>query len=894
MTLKWLVTAAVTASVPMAFAIVPEPTCGDPAGRVDGIKVDDEKRDEVDRRQLSVERGGTANPGRNGMPLCFGDVLVTGAQVTAILRLDADPGTDRTLTLSPNTTTELTDSSSIFLRIGRLFVSLHGRFDIKTVFARLGARGTEFDVTVTNDLVDVVQLEGTLDVVPVATTLTGSEHVASGPWAPDLVPILQPAPLQLQPLTRGTVGRRTPATLPPVDEALVRKIVDTNANAVLITRPSTPSQNVIDVFDSSAARSAAYREARFRTVWSPEQKESFQRLGDVYHDWAEAQKATRAYSKAGDVPAARPETTRQLNARANVLRLSGDLDGAEKLYQQAIAGDPLFAFPYNGLGDVYRDRSLAALDKGQRLQAYEFALKSRDFYQQSLDPQRWGKEGGPNRAVALANLGEILRQLGDLQASEPGQTDFSPAKQFYVDADKRFQEALGESGNQSPFAQVGRARVKISEATMYQIGRRTDLSKQALDQAQSQLERTIAAYPKFAVARQALGDALDESGQRERAVAAYSQATQLDPQDATAYFKVASTLDRLGRTDQARAYYGTYARVESPAFRGGSRMAVADKVRLDTTGVPTTVPTTDLPPISTGGNPTPIPIPAALRVPQLAGLSRSDAEKTLKSAGLALGRTTVQPSNQKRDTVIGQSMPAGGAVSKGTKVDLVLAGPEKAPGRVPDLVGDSRKNALKEITNRHFTVGQVRQQPSCEDVDKVIAQDPPKDARLPEQTPIHLVVSARGDIRVPDLRGRSPQEAQRILRDTGLVVSQTRTMETEQVKPGTVVRVDPKPGTMLAKGCSVMLITAIPVPRVSVPNFVGMTLAQAKQQLPSGFAGALSDFKLGTVTERPVSSTAGRVQQVGIVVAQDPKPGTMVPKRGGTAVNLVVSAKGGN
>jgi hypothetical protein len=123
---------------------------------VDGIKVDDEKRDEVDRRQLSVERGGTANPGRNGMPLCFGDIVVTGAQVTAILRLDAEPGIDRTLTLSPNTTTELTDSSSIFLRIGRLFVSLHGRFDIKTVFARLGARGTEFDVTVTNDLVDVV------------------------------------------------------------------------------------------------------------------------------------------------------------------------------------------------------------------------------------------------------------------------------------------------------------------------------------------------------------------------------------------------------------------------------------------------------------------------------------------------------------------------------------------------------------------------------------------------------------------------------------------------------------------------------------------------------------------------------------------------------------------
>ncbi|HKW03564.1 MAG TPA: PASTA domain-containing protein [Vicinamibacterales bacterium] len=888
MTLKWLVAAAVTASVPMAFVVVPEPTCGDPAGRVDGIKVDEEKRDEVDRKQMSVERGGVGNPGRNGMPLCFGDVIVTGAQVTAILRLDAEPAADRTLTLSPNTTTELTDSSSIFLRIGRLFVSLHGRFDIKTVFARLGARGTEFDVTVTNDLVDVVQLEGILDVVPTAPTLTIGEQMAGGPWIADALG--QSAPMQLQPLTRGAVGRRTPPSLPPVDETLVRKIVDTNANAILVTRPQTPSECVINVYDSNAARAAAYREARFRTVWSPEQKEHFQQLGDVYHDWAEAGKATRAYSKAGDVPALRPETPRQLNARGNVLRLSGDLDGAETVYRQAIAADPLFAFPYNGMGDVYRDRSLAALDKGQRLQGYELALKSRDFYQQSLDPQRWGKEGGPNRAVALYNLGEILRQLGDIQASEPAQTDFSPAKQFYADADKRFQEALAESGNQSPFAQVGRARVKISESRMYQIGRRTDLQKQALDQAQAQLEKTITTYPTFAVARQTLGDALDESGQRERAAAAYSQATQLDPQDATAYFKVASTLDRLGRTDQARAYYGTYARVESPVFRGGSRMVMADKVRLG--GAVIASPSPSNPTASGGGNTPVTPAPPAFRVPMLSGLSRSDAEKALKNAGLALGRTTAQPSNQKRDTVIGQSIPAGDAVAKGTKVDLILAGPEKPMGRVPDLVGDMRKNALKEITSRHFTVGQVRQQASCEDIDKVIGQDPPKNAQVPDQTPIHLVVAAPGDIRVPDLRGRSQPEAQRILRDAGLVVSQTRTMETDQVKPGEVVRVDPKPGTMLAKGCGVMIVSAIAVPRVSVPNFVGMTLAQAKQQLPSGFAGALSDFKLGTVTERHVESSAARTQQVGIVIAQDPKAGTMVPKRGGTAVNLVISAKG--
>jgi hypothetical protein len=78
---------------------------------------------------------------------------------------------------------------------------------------------------------------------------------------------------------------------------------------------------------------------------------------------------------------------------------------------------------------------------------------------------------------------------------------------------------------------------------------------------------------------------------------------------------------------------------------------------------------------------------------------------------------------------------------------------------------------------------------------------------------------------------------------------------------------------------------------VSVLNFVGMTPAQAKQQLPSGFAGALSDFKLGTVTERPVNPdamrpTSRRRRRAGSETGDD------VAEEIGTAVNLVVSAKG--
>src|SRR5215831_16096306 len=140
-----------------------EPTCQGDAGTIDSIRISGQRADAATVAQMSIVRGSAAAAASAGLPLCFSDVITTGADVEAQLKLTsaAAPG----VTLLPNTTTQLVDNSSLWLKLGRIFVSLRGKFDIRTAFGNLSASGTEFQVE-SGDNLRVVLIEGVLGVGP--------------------------------------------------------------------------------------------------------------------------------------------------------------------------------------------------------------------------------------------------------------------------------------------------------------------------------------------------------------------------------------------------------------------------------------------------------------------------------------------------------------------------------------------------------------------------------------------------------------------------------------------------------------------------------------------------------------------------------------------------------
>ena len=825
---------ALLAAGPFASTLL----AADVVGRLDGIQVGSVPREEVERAQLGVRRGSDAQPGRNGMPLLAGDVLTTGADVRALVRLDE--GEDRILTLDPETETELVDHRSILLRIGRLFASLRGRFELTTPFGRLGAIGTEFSVEVTKDGLDVLGLSGSLELQP------------DGPRTASLAPRLLlaqaaapavPAPLRLERLTR-TVYRpgEGAARLLAAEEDLVRRVVGRDSEVVIATRPPAPSRSLMRQYASEEERAEAFQAARFAAIWTPDREGVFERLGDALADWAEADRARRAYDRAGKRERTRGEQALFLNKLGNVQRLAGDLDAAEEAHRKALAADPHFAFPYNGLGDVQQDRAAAAFEEGRLEDAAEQLAKAEAYYERSLDPSLWGKEGGSNRAVPCQNLGDVLLLRSQL-ASRPGGRGLREAEAAVRGAAEWFRRAL-DTAPGSPFARVGLARVHFATAALEDDQGRPRQGDERLAAARAELADVLAASPRFAVAHQWLGQVLERQGDEKTALRAYRRATELDPLYARAYFGLAQALDRRGDRDQARLYYQAFLRVESPPLLGGRRGDAARKA-LETE-------------------------PARAPVPALRGLTPDDARRALDRSRLRLGRVYEEESRERQGTVVRQSPPPGTPVAPGTPVDVWVA--VSAPARVPGLGGLTAEQARRALEQSRLRLGRVFKEESRAREGTVVRQSPPPGTAVSPGTPVDVWVAVAAPTRVPGLGGLSPEQARRALEQSRLRLGRVF-KEESQAREGTIVRQSPPPGTAVSPGTPVDVWVAVAA-RVRVPNLHGLTRDQAARRL------AEAGLRLGTV------SAVVDPAPPGTVVRQEPKAGTPVPPRSSVAVWL--------
>ena len=127
-----------------------------------------------------------------------------------------------------------------------------------------------------------------------------------------------------------------------------------------------------------------------------------------------------------------------------------------------------------------------------------------------------------------------------------------------------------------------------------------------------------------------------------------------------------------------------------------------------------------------------------VEVPTLVGVSRENAEKLLKDAGLKLGKVTEQPVKAKPGLVLSQSIEPGIKVKEGTPVDLTIS---KLPVvKVPNLINKDRKTAVKEITDAGLKVSISRRRVPRAARDTVVEQDPAPDTEVPVGTTVKIVV----------------------------------------------------------------------------------------------------------------------------------------------------------
>jgi eukaryotic-like serine/threonine-protein kinase len=293
---------------------------------------------------------------------------------------------------------------------------------------------------------------------------------------------------------------------------------------------------------------------------------------------------------------------------------------------------------------------------------------------------------------------------------------------------------------------------------------------------------------------------------------------------------------------------------------------------------------------------TPAPAVARVNLPNLVGIPAPTAIVRLRDEGLQSAVVSVF-STKPPGVVVAQKPGAGARVAKGSTVRLNVS-KGQPPKAVADVVGQTESQAVALLKAAGFGATPV-EVPASEAKGTVIAQKPRGGEKAQPGTKVRLNVSngakAGGSVvvppsttapaatsparpapprpatvTVPDVEGKTLDQARLALRNAGLVTA-IRYVPSD-LPSGTVVAQARKPGTTAKRGDH-MLITVSFGPQtnastlVTVPNVVGQDEQTAQTRLQSaGFVAVVED------------SPTSDASQDGKVVDEQPGPGTQAPK----------------
>lgn len=209
---------------------------------------------------------------------------------------------------------------------------------------------------------------------------------------------------------------------------------------------------------------------------------------------------------------------------------------------------------------------------------------------------------------------------------------------------------------------------------------------------------------------------------------------------------------------------------------------------------------------------------------------------------------------------------------------------------VPSIVGRSPLEAKELVTKAGLVP--LQQDVACEpgangaaapcttdQISKVIRTDPPDGSQVQRGAQVTIFVGAPpGEATVPDLKGKSPQEAQAIIdKDPGgfKLQQSAESVEVDDTKlQGKVATQNPEAGLKLKKGGTINIQLGKAPDKQNVPNVVGSDVNDARQTLEgSGFR----------VNVEQVDSA----EKAGQVISQNPTGNSKVAKD--TLVTLRVS-----
>lgn len=223
--------------------------------------------------------------------------------------------------------------------------------------------------------------------------------------------------------------------------------------------------------------------------------------------------------------------------------------------------------------------------------------------------------------------------------------------------------------------------------------------------------------------------------------------------------------------------------------------------------------------LQTGTRPIVLPRPPEVTVPVIqSGMSVEAAQAALRVLDLC---ARLEPPRIGGGLVIDEVPRGDTSVPRGTTVTLSIG------IAVPNVVGRSLNDARAALTNVGFAVGEVTPQSSDQPDGTVTAQDPLAGSAVAQGRRVGLKVAVAPRIAVPNVVGRSLDDARAALTNAGFAVGQVTPVASGE-RPGTVVVQDPRAGAPFIRPLPAVDLT---LAGVMVPNIVGKTLDSARRML---------------------------------------------------------------
>ncbi|MCL4417909.1 MAG: PASTA domain-containing protein [Actinobacteria bacterium] len=259
-------------------------------------------------------------------------------------------------------------------------------------------------------------------------------------------------------------------------------------------------------------------------------------------------------------------------------------------------------------------------------------------------------------------------------------------------------------------------------------------------------------------------------------------------------------------------------------------------------------------------------------VPPIERINVNEAKEILSTYGLKLViKSSEFNSNISQNYIISQDPQPGNKIPKDSSVNVVLSkGLETVLVKVPNLIGLTKQDAIKTIEDLGLKAGSISEENSSDFVkDTIINQNPSYNEEIDKNSIINLTVSMGNKIlTIPNLIGSDFLYAKAQIEMLGLKLSTTK-MTDAASPPGTIIALNPPPGSQVEENSIVELIIATNLEFIPTPDLIGMSLTNAVNLLN----------EKGIIFEISYIQTDYSVQK-DTILEQDPQPGTTLQPGG--------------